>query len=521
MGQCCGKCKESQEEGGGTGEEGGREVRQPSITPLLAAESNQSAAESSQPQDEYVSAQKHDEPTTGSESPSLALSTPDAGPDISCPMDQHLNYPIFKDKDTINYVLKSKVMVIMKGLQGSGKSFICSKLKQMYSKAVVCSADFYFMKDGEYKFNADKLKLAHDECYQSAKQAAISGAPMIIIDNTNIQAWNYRNYVNLSKCHHYTPLIIEPQTPWAKDPKQLAIKNTHGITQEQLEKRLVKYEPPLPLFYWWFLNEQDSSQIISMAQDWLKKSLQVQEFFKDFCKFSKLSSTEDLLRYYKKNEGPGDYKVLHATACVTRKGKAKNAIEYMAKTAVKESLGKSFTLHIIGYVITPRTFGIRVRLGEEALEVWGMDDEETESEDTLSNTEGKDPRKTSQQPDKESERVSLGDTSLRMGSCQSTLRTGESQLHNARFHPTVGRGSRAHLTLGCAPHIPAKITGFDMMKVVSCEQRIVKNKNPEELDGIFKTFSIPEGELRTLGDSIWVVYPEKEIHVSSIFSGFY
>lgn len=89
-----------------------------------------------------------------------------------------------------------------------------------------------------YEFNGDKLKLAHDECYQSAKQAAISDVPMIIIDNTNIQAWNYRGYVSLSRRHHYTPLIIEPQTPWAKDPHQLALKNTHGITQEHLEKRV-------------------------------------------------------------------------------------------------------------------------------------------------------------------------------------------------------------------------------------------------------------------------------------------
>lgn len=193
----------------------------------------------------------------------------------------------------------------------------------------------------------------------------------------------------------------------------------------------------------------------------------------------------------------------------------------MAKKVVKDSLGKSFTLHVIGLVMTPRTFGIRLRLGEEALELWGMDDQETESEDTMSNTAGKEPHKTNQQPGKENEQVSLGDTSLRRDSCHSTLRTGKSQLHKARFHPTVGKGSRAHLTLGCAPQVHARITGFDMMKVVSCEQRIVKNENPEESDGILETFSIPEGELRNYGDSIWVIYPEKEINVSSMFSGFY
>lgn len=213
--------------------------------------------------------------------------------------------------------------------------------------------------------------------------------------------------------------------------------------------------------------------------------------------------------YYRRNEGPRDYKVLHATACVTRKGKAKNAKEYMAKKVVKDSLGKSFPLHIIGFVLTPRTYGVRLRLGEEALELWGMDDQEVESEDNTS-------APASQQPVRDGQ-VSLDDTNLKRGSCHSTLRTGESQVDRSRFHPTSGRGSRAHLTLGCAPNVGAKITGFDLIKVVALEQKVMKNENPE----MFESFSIPEGELRTYGDSIWVIYPEKEILVSSLFSAFY
>lgn len=89
-----------------------------------------------------------------------------------------------------------------------------------------------------YEFNADKLKLAHEECHQRAKQAAVSGTPMITIDNTNIQAWNYKYYLSLSKEHHYTPLIMEPQTPWAKDTKQLVTKNSHGISKEILDQKV-------------------------------------------------------------------------------------------------------------------------------------------------------------------------------------------------------------------------------------------------------------------------------------------
>lgn len=515
MGQCCGKCKETPEVVTVVRES--QEVGRPSLTPLIASDESPDAqdvapAPPAKPQDE-----PQPEPPPEPSAKSASLSPPpameDEEPLPSPPKGDYLDFPILQDMKTIKYVQKSKVIVIMKGLPGSGKSFLSTQLKKMYKGGVICSADHYFMKDGEYKFNADELKSAHEFCQENARKAAVNGTPVIIIDNTNIQAWNYKSYLRLSKEHHYTPLILEPQTPWAKNTKLLAKKNSHGVPKETLDQRLKKFEPALPLYYWWFLNEDDSSQILTMAQDWLKKSLQVQEFFNDFCDFSKLSSVEEMMRYYKRNEGPGGYKVLHATAFVAKKGKAKNAKEYMAKDVVQDSMGKTFPLHIIGFVLTPRTYGVRLRLGEEALELWGMDDHEVELGDT-----GSAPA-AGQQPAKD--QVSLGDTNLKRGSCRSTLRTGESQLHRSRFHPTSDRGSRAHLTLGCAPQVHAKVTGFDLMKVVFFEQKVVKKEDPEESSEMFESFSIPEGELRTYGDSIWVIYPEKEILVSSLFSAFY
>lgn len=224
-----------------------------------------------------------------------------------------------------------------------------------------------------------------------------------------------------------------------------------------------------------------------------------------------------MLRYYKRNEERSDYKVLHATASVVRRGKAKNAKEYIARKAVKDSLGKSFTLQLIGFVMTPQTFGVRLRLGEDALELWGIDDHETEAEDTAS----KQPSKAGQESAKKTNRVSLANTSVKKNSFLTTLRDGPSQLHEHRFAPTSGRGSRAHLTLGCAPGVAARMTGFDLIKVVSCEQEILKTENLQQLREKVQTFSLSEGELRTYGDGIWVIYPEKEIHVDSLFSGFY
>lgn len=224
-----------------------------------------------------------------------------------------------------------------------------------------------------------------------------------------------------------------------------------------------------------------------------------------------------MLSYYKRNEDHSNYDVLHATACVVKRGKAKNAKEYLTRKVVNDSLGKCFTLYLIGYVITPRTFGVRLKLGKDALELWGADDHEIEADDTAS----REPSKEGQQSAKKKMGVSLANTRVRKNSCQTTLKQGLSQLHEDRFCPTTGKGSRAHLTLGCAPGIAAKITGFDLIKVVSHEQEMMKTENLQQLSERVQTFTIPEGELRTYGDGIWVIYPEKEIHVNSLFSGFY
>lgn len=42
-----------------------------------------------------------------------------------------------------------QVMLILKGLPGSGKSYLAEKISQLYENVVVCSADKFFLQDGK------------------------------------------------------------------------------------------------------------------------------------------------------------------------------------------------------------------------------------------------------------------------------------------------------------------------------------------------------------------------------------
>ncbi|KAK8752534.1 hypothetical protein OTU49_006029 [Cherax quadricarinatus] len=448
--------------------------------------------------------------------------------------EDYLNYPILLDEKTIKYCQMSKVMVILKGLPGSGKSFIARRIQQLYPAAVMCSADSFFMHDGVYKFDRDKLKEAHKSCQQKALDAAQSSCNVIVIDNTNVQNWEAKYYLNLTKKYHYTPLILEPQTPWAMDPKELAERNSHGVPEAVIEQKVRSYEPVLPLYYWWFLNEVDSKKISMIARQWLERALQVQNFFQDFAETTKLSTLEEMLNYHSRNTQQGGYNVLHATASVTRRGKVQHDLEYIQNPAVRKSLGKCFDLLIVGYVVTPRTFGARLKLGTSELELWGMDDNEIELENTSLPSENHTADKCPAEC-LDNSRDNLEIDSDRKYNCAQEMNIGtsshcdtvnilSSKLTSDRFYPTSGKGSRAHITLGCAPNIHAKATGFDLIKVVSLEQRIKESEKSEdsEVSNLkVQAYSISEGTLKTYGDGIWVIYPEKEMTVSSMFSAFY
>lgn len=61
----------------------------------------------------------------------------------------------------------------------------------------VCSADDYFVTPkGLYEFDVTKLSHAHASCKQKFNNALVRRLPVIVVDNTNIQTWQYKDYVD-------------------------------------------------------------------------------------------------------------------------------------------------------------------------------------------------------------------------------------------------------------------------------------------------------------------------------------
>ena len=96
-------------------------------------------------------------------------------------------------------------------------------------------------------FQPSQLGEAHSENQRRVARAVSQGERLIVVDNTNTQAWEMRAYVGLAVSNGYRVHIMEPQTAWKFSPRQLASRNTHNVPLHKIKEMLERYEKNLDL----------------------------------------------------------------------------------------------------------------------------------------------------------------------------------------------------------------------------------------------------------------------------------
>jgi len=138
-----------------------------------------------------------------------------------------------------------KVMYILRGLPGSGKTYLANTLNDSHNKeGVILSTDDYFAQDGTYKFDPAKIGEAHKFNQDRCKEQCEKGTNPVIIDNTNVKRWEAKAYVELAQQYNYTVEIREPDTPWwkSKNIEELAQKTQHGVPADKIQKMLDRWD---------------------------------------------------------------------------------------------------------------------------------------------------------------------------------------------------------------------------------------------------------------------------------------
>ena len=127
-----------------------------------------------------------------------------------------------------------KTLYILRGLPGSGKSTLANSIVDTIA---VCEADQYFVNQetGEYKFNPDEIKIAHQWCRDEVESRMKYNQDTygldyseIVVSNTFTQEWEMEPYLKLAVKYGYRvfSLIVE---------NRHGGKNTHGVPDEKVE----------------------------------------------------------------------------------------------------------------------------------------------------------------------------------------------------------------------------------------------------------------------------------------------
>lgn len=145
-----------------------------------------------------------------------------------------------------------RVLVLMRGAPGSGKSHLARRLVDEtsngdYENHIFSTDDFFFDKrQKKYVYNRDFLDQAHNANQAKVAQKTLYGWSPVIVDNTNMKAWEMFPYVSEGVKNGYLIKILEPNTPWVRSAGKLALKNKHGVPKMSIERMLEKYERTSP-----------------------------------------------------------------------------------------------------------------------------------------------------------------------------------------------------------------------------------------------------------------------------------
>ena len=131
-------------------------------------------------------------------------------------------------------------LILLRGLPGSGKSTIGDIiLFTAQNNQDVLSADNFFIdREGNYIFDATRLKEAHNDCQQKCAERMKMQFSKIVVANTFTQEWEMETYFEMADRYRYRvhSLIVE---------NRHGGQNIHDVPEDKVEQMKNRFEVKL------------------------------------------------------------------------------------------------------------------------------------------------------------------------------------------------------------------------------------------------------------------------------------
>lgn len=198
------------------------------------------------------------------------------------PATASLSFAFLEREQTKDALRTSRTLIVLRGLPGSGKSFLASAIADAYKDhcSVIC-ADNYAVKPENLESSADGYK-ALDEAVVACCSAGTASSLFIVVDDSNHTQDRLARLGEIAEQHQLVAVFLEPRTEWNRDVTQLTKKTKRGLGEAQLEAMKGPLEEmSLPLYFGWFLLSPVQNKVRCTSMDFLK-TLDTLEAFKKY-----------------------------------------------------------------------------------------------------------------------------------------------------------------------------------------------------------------------------------------------
>ena len=120
------------------------------------------------------------------------------------------------------------MLIIVRGIAGSGKTTF---VKKTFPEAAHYEANMYFEQGGEYKFDASKLKEAHNWCRKRVYEC-IRNKKLVVVSNSFTRAWEVYSYIDYALLKGVPIILIELTTFYG---------SVHSVPQEVIDKQKARF----------------------------------------------------------------------------------------------------------------------------------------------------------------------------------------------------------------------------------------------------------------------------------------
>jgi len=131
--------------------------------------------------------------------------------------------------------LSDKTLWILRGCSGSGKTTVANLLSSLPDSDAIAADDYwYFIGNGEYTFDIQRLGEAHKWCQDNVKDSMENNATNVIVHNTNTTDREINPYLEMAEKFNYrvVSLVVE---------NRHGSSDVHGVPEDvknKQEKRL-------------------------------------------------------------------------------------------------------------------------------------------------------------------------------------------------------------------------------------------------------------------------------------------